>query len=89
MLLSQFSRALLACLLVLPLVIAVGAGPARAADTLGLGIERLTMGLIGRNLWTITDYTGFDPEVGDIRDAYDGFDYPNFRTFTVKMDVQF
>ena len=55
----------------------------------GLGIERLTMGLIGRNLWTITDYTGFDPEVGDIRDAYDGFDYPNFRTFTVKMDVQF
>ncbi|MCI0432925.1 MAG: SusC/RagA family TonB-linked outer membrane protein [Gemmatimonadetes bacterium] len=55
----------------------------------GLGMERLTVGLIGRNLWTITDYTGFDPEVGSIRAAFDGFDYPNFRTFTIKMDVQF
>jgi hypothetical protein len=55
----------------------------------GMGIERLTLGLTGRNLFTWTDYTGFDPEVGNIRTAYDGFDYPNFRTFTLKADVQF
>jgi TonB-linked SusC/RagA family outer membrane protein len=55
----------------------------------GIGIEQLTLGLTGRNLFTWTDYTGFDPEVGSLRTAYDGFEYPNFRTFTLKADVQF
>jgi TonB-linked SusC/RagA family outer membrane protein len=55
----------------------------------GLGMEHLTLGVTGRNLITWSDYTGFDPEVGNIRTAYDGFDYPNFRTFTIKADVQF
>ncbi len=55
----------------------------------GLGMERLTLGVVGRNLFTFTDYTGFDPEVGSIRSSFDGFDYPNFRTFTMKVDVQF
>ena len=55
----------------------------------GLGIEQLTLGVTGRNLLTFTGYTGFDPEVGSIRTAYDGFVYPNFRTFTLKADVQF
>jgi TonB-linked SusC/RagA family outer membrane protein len=55
----------------------------------GLGIERLAIGVIGRNLLTWSDYSGFDPEVGNIRNPYDGFDYPNFRTFTAKVDVTF
>lgn len=55
----------------------------------GLGMERLTIGLIGRNLYTWTDFTGFDPEVGGIRSAQDNFGYPNFRTFTARVDVQF
>jgi TonB-linked SusC/RagA family outer membrane protein len=55
----------------------------------GLGMERLTVGLIGRNLYTWTDYTGFDPEVGGIRTGGDDFDYPNFRTVTARFDVQF
>ncbi|MGH7576472.1 MAG: SusC/RagA family TonB-linked outer membrane protein [Longimicrobiales bacterium] len=56
---------------------------------LGVGIEQLTLGVTGRNLFTLTDYSGFDPEVGNIRTARDDFDYPNFRTFTIKADVQF
>jgi len=55
----------------------------------GLGIERLSLGLVGRNLITWTDYSGFDPDVGSIRNPYDGFGYPNFRTFTAKVDVTF
>jgi hypothetical protein len=55
----------------------------------GLGVERVAVGLIGRNLITWSDYTGFDPEVGSIRNPYDGFGYPNFRTFTAKVDVTF
>ncbi len=55
----------------------------------GLGIERLAIGVIGRNLITWSDYSGFDPDVGSIRNPYDGFPYPNFRTFTAKVDVTF
>lgn len=57
----------------------------------GLGMERLTVGLIGRNLLTWSDYSGFDPEVGNLFDfdGFDGFGYPNFRTFTAKIDVVF
>ena len=40
----------------------------------------ITARIIGRNLYTITDYTGYDPEVGTIRNPYDGIgNYPNFR----------
>ena len=55
----------------------------------GMGMERLSVGVIGRNLLTFTDYFGFDPEVGDTRDPYDGFDYPNFRNFTFSVNVTF
>lgn len=55
----------------------------------GLGMERLSIGLIGRNLLTFTDYYGFDPEVGSVTQPYDGFGYPNFRTLTAKLDVTF
>ncbi|MGH7501066.1 MAG: SusC/RagA family TonB-linked outer membrane protein [Longimicrobiales bacterium] len=55
----------------------------------GLGMQRLTVGLIGRNLLTWTDYTGFDPEVGNLFEGYDDFRYPNFRTFTGKVEIVF
>jgi TonB-linked SusC/RagA family outer membrane protein len=58
----------------------------------GLGIS-----LVGRNLFTITDYTGYDPEVGiaggDVGSAaiarFDGFNYPNFRTLTAGIELNF
>ena len=57
--------------------------------TRGLGIESLSIGVVGRNLMTFTDYYGFDPEVGDATNPYDGFDYPNFRNFTLNFNVSF
>ncbi|MEX2283622.1 MAG: SusC/RagA family TonB-linked outer membrane protein [Gemmatimonadota bacterium] len=54
-----------------------------------MGIERIGLGLIGRNLVTLSDYFGFDPEVGSPLVPYDGFDYPNFRNFTLQFDVAF
>jgi TonB-linked SusC/RagA family outer membrane protein len=53
------------------------------------GIERVGIGVIARNLLTFTNYYGFDPEVGTPLVPYDGFDYPNFRNFTFKFDVEF
>jgi TonB-linked SusC/RagA family outer membrane protein len=54
-----------------------------------LGTERLSLGLIGRNLLTITNFSGFDPEVGNTTLQQDNFGYPNFRTLTAFVEVQF
>jgi hypothetical protein len=48
----------------------------------------------GQNLFTITNYSGYDPEVlgfGDplARGIDDGLIYPNPRTVTVGVDVRF
>ena len=55
--------------------------------------KRVTLSLIGRNLKTWTDYSGFDPEVSTAGDAgiyrYDGFGYPNYRSFTGSIELEF
>ncbi len=60
------------------------------------GINRIANGvkiaLIGRNLYTWTNYTGFDPDVtagGDFNFRVDGFRYPNFRTITGQVELTF
>lgn len=54
--------------------------------------NRITVGLIGRNLLTLTNYSGFDPEVG-VGDAtlmrLDAFGYPQYRTFTGMLELEF
>lgn len=64
-------------------------------------IKMVKIGVIGRNLWTLTNYTGYDPEVrqGDTSYkgasddlsvyAFDGYGYPNFRTFTGSIQINF
>lgn len=59
--------------------------------------EAVSLNLIGRNLLTFTNYIGYDPEVGrgggDTGSAaiarVDGYDYPNFRTFSAALQVTF
>lgn len=60
------------------------------------GLNRLTNGvkvaLIGRNLWTLTNYSGFDPEVtsgSDFNFKIDGFRYPNFRQISAQVELSF
>jgi hypothetical protein len=57
--------------------------------------------VVGRNLWTITGYRGFDPEVGlsggnqlngsgsAAINAVDAFTFPNLRTFTIGVSSSF
>lgn len=63
------------------------------ARVFGNVLHSVSASLIGRNLLTFTDYTGFDPEVGDGSDAtlyrVDNFDYPPFRTVRAKLEIQF
>jgi len=63
-------------------------------EGLHLGVTSLRVGVIGRNLFTFTKYSGYDPEVSGLSgDPYsfriDGFSYPNFRTFTGFMEINF
>ena len=56
--------------------------------------DNARIGVIGRNLLTFTKYSGYDPEVADLSgDAFsfrfDGFSYPNFRTFTGVIELGF
>lgn len=60
------------------------------------GLNRIATGvklaLIGRNLYTWTNYSGFDPDVtagGDFNFRVDGFRYPNFRTITGQVELTF
>ncbi len=62
---------------------------------IGLGkLNEVRLGLIGRNLLTLTDYSGYDPEVSGLQgDPFqvriDWFQYPQFRTFTGVVEIAF
>ena len=55
----------------------------------GLGIESAALSITGRNVYTWTDYDGYDPEVGGIIGTEDDFNYPNFRTITAVLELIF
>ena len=61
-------------------------------------IQRFRIYVSAQNIWTLTDYTGFDPEVGygqtndtdSNRNAgLDYASYPNAKSFTVGLNVGF
>lgn len=54
-----------------------------------MGMNQLSVGVIGRNLLTFTNYFGFDPEVGGTTNPFDGFSYPNFRNYTINVGITF
>ena len=63
----------------------------------GIGLrafEEMRVGVIGRNLFTITKYTGLDPEVsGLFGDPFqvrmDWFQYPQFRSFSAVVEITY
>ncbi len=55
-----------------------------------VGARSVSLALIGRNLYTNTKYTGYDPEVGtNALTRIDSFDYPRFRTITGSIEITF
>ncbi len=72
-------------------------GRKQLANFFGGIINRLTIGVSGQNLFTFTGYRGFDPEVGLVfselgsatLSRFDGFGYPNFRTFNGIFEIEF
>jgi len=52
-------------------------------------LDRIVVSLIGRNLYTWTDYTGWDPDIGRAMERVDNFEYPNYRTLTASVEIVF
>lgn len=56
----------------------------------GTAVKGVKLSAIGRNLLTFTGYSGYDPEVGSIRNPYDGTGtYPNFRNYAFSVQFKF
>jgi len=58
------------------------------------GMHEVRIGFIARNLFTITKYTGLDPEVSGLygdpfQVKIDWFQYPQFRTFSTVVEISF
>jgi hypothetical protein len=49
----------------------------------------IRVGLNGRNLFTLTNYSGFDPEAGTQFSRVETVNYPHLRTFTATFDITF
>ncbi|MCJ7628792.1 MAG: SusC/RagA family TonB-linked outer membrane protein [Longimicrobiales bacterium] len=63
--------------------------PSRFASLARLPMESVAFTLTGRNLFTWTDYSGYDPEIGSPMSRIDSFDYPIYRTFTLSVEITF
>ncbi len=63
--------------------------PSRLGPLARLNMDRVVLGLIARNLFTWTEYRGFDPEIGGVLDREDSFDYPAYRTLTASFEIVF
>ena len=67
--------------------------PRRVIDAVRLrSIHSLRIGVVGRNLWTTTKYSGYDPDVsGSGGDPFsyrvDYFSYPSYRTWTGMVEL--
>jgi TonB-linked SusC/RagA family outer membrane protein len=56
-------------------------------------LKGVKLSIIGKNLYTLTNYTGYDPEVGTTNGAqyfaYDFMGYPNFRAYSASLELKF
>ncbi len=70
--------------------------PKRLVARMPVGdIRTARLGIVGRNLWTKTRYTGYDPDVAvdpagtPFLNRRDNWSYPPYRTFTAMLELGF
>jgi TonB-linked SusC/RagA family outer membrane protein len=56
-------------------------------------LKGVRLALIGKNLYTLTKYSGYDPEVATTNGtqyfSYDFMGYPNYRSYSVSLELKF
>jgi hypothetical protein len=55
----------------------------------GARVVGASLSVVGRNLYTWTTYSGYDPEVGSVNQRIDNYSYPLYRTITAVLQLQF
>ncbi|WP_284351572.1 SusC/RagA family TonB-linked outer membrane protein [Roseisolibacter agri] len=64
--------------------------PQRLLGALGrTGVDRASLELVGRDLFTWTNYTGIDPEAGSPAVRVDNANYPMYRVFSAAVNLTF
>jgi TonB-linked SusC/RagA family outer membrane protein len=53
------------------------------------GMKQGSIALTGRNLYSFTSYTGYDPEAGTANSRVDNLGYPRYRTYSAKLQLTF
>lgn len=54
-----------------------------------LGMNRIWLSVVGSNLFVLTGYSGYDPEIGGILTRTDSFTFPTYRTIRASIDIEF
>ena len=55
----------------------------------GKYLKGAKIGVSGNNLFTFTKYSGYDPESGYKGFTFDNYGYPNFRKYSVSLELNF
>lgn len=63
--------------------------PSTNRFTSRLGLDRTRVSVVGRNLYSFTKYSGYDPEVQSATARFDDLDYPRYRTVTLQLELVF
>ncbi len=61
----------------------------KANENSKIGLDKIRIYISGENLYTITKYSGYDPEIGGNVLGIDKGYYPQARTYTAGVNVQF
>jgi hypothetical protein len=54
-----------------------------------IGARQASLAFNARNLWTLTGYSGYDPETGSANTRIDEISYPRYRTFSLRAQLTF
>jgi hypothetical protein len=56
-------------------------------------VKGIKLSILGKNLYTLTNYSGYDPEVATTNGtqyfSYDFMGYPNYRSFAASLELKF
>ena len=62
-------------------------------NILGDKIDKVRLSATGTNLFTLTNYSGWDPEVAigtnPTNFRLDEFSYPNFKSYSISVNIDF
>jgi TonB-linked SusC/RagA family outer membrane protein len=60
----------------------------KKSGKIGKYVKSVKIGVTGNNLWTFSNYSGYDSEAGYKGFTFDNYGYPNFRKYTLSLEFK-